>query len=81
MEIDILDELETKIRSLVDENRHLKKRNLELEKKTKEAQSAQDAAKETIRRLGEEKETARRRVHAILEMLGDIRIPSDGTIT
>ena len=68
-------DLEEKIKSLVEEYVLLKERNLELEGLLKSIDEELGEAKHQIRVLNEEKDTARIKIESMLGMFSDIKIP------
>ena len=68
-------DLEEKIKSLVEEYVLLKERNLELEGLLKSIDEELGEAKHQIRILNEEKDAARIKIESMLGMFSDIKIP------
>lgn len=75
MELSKFNDLEEKIKSLVEEYVLLKERNLELEGLLKSIDEELGEAKHQIRILNEEKDAARIKIDSMLGMFSDIKIP------
>jgi len=75
VELDKFNELEERIKNLVDEYALLKERNIKLEGLLQAKDEESGEAKHQIRILQEEKDTARAKVDSMLAMLSDIKVP------
>ena len=74
MELGKFNELEEKIKNLVEEYALLRERNLELEGLLKSKDEELGEAKHQIRILNEEKDAARTKIDSMLGMFSDIRV-------
>ncbi len=75
MELDKFNELEEKIKNLVEEYALLKERNVELEGLLKSKDEELGETKHQIRILNEEKDAARAKIDSMLGMFSDIKVP------
>jgi uncharacterized coiled-coil DUF342 family protein len=68
-------ELESKLRTLIEEYAVLKKRNLEVETLLKNKVTELGEANNLIRGLNEERDSVRTKVDSLLDLLQDISVP------
>jgi len=74
VELGRFDELERKIREIVEEYSTLKNRNQELERLLEEKNAQLEGAENRARVLDEQKDAVRTRVDMLLDMLRDIEV-------
>lgn len=74
MELVKFEELENKIRNLIDEHELLKKKNHELEELLKNKGLELEEASNKIRGLNEERNTIRTKVDSLIDLLQDINV-------
>ena len=74
MELGRFDELELRIRGLVEEYSTLKSRNQELEKLLEEKNIRMEEEKDRARVLNEQRDAVRNKVDMLLDMLRDIEV-------
>lgn len=75
MELIKFKELESKLRTLIEEYAVLKKRNLEVETLLKNKVTELGEANNLIRGLNEERDSVRTKVDSLLDLLQDISVP------
>lgn len=75
MELIKFQELESKLRSLIDEHSSLKKRNLVIEAELKNKIMELEEVNNKIRGLKEERDSVRTKVDSLLDLLQDISVP------
>ena len=75
MEFSNFEQLEGKIKIIINEYSLLKKRNNELEEILKNKSLELEEANKSIRGLKEERDIIRTKVDSLLDMLQDIRVP------
>lgn len=75
MELERFNELEEKVKAVVEEYSILRKRNLELERLLEGANTELENARTRIRMLNQEKDVVRTKVDALLDMLSHIEEP------
>ena len=74
MELVKFEELENKIKNLINENELLKKKNHELEELLKSKGVELEEANNKIRGLNEERNTIRTKVDSLIDLLQDINV-------
>ena len=74
MELVKFEELEDKIKDLIEEHASLKKRNSELEELLKSKGLELEGANNKIRGLNEERNSVRTKVDSLLDLLQDIKV-------
>ncbi|MBN2845484.1 MAG: cell division protein ZapB [Deltaproteobacteria bacterium] len=74
MELVKFNDLEEKIRNIIEEYTVLKGRNQELEDSLKNRDAEQEDLKNTIRKLNEERDAVRTKVDSLLVMLQNIQL-------
>lgn len=75
LELSSFEQLEGKIKIIINEYSLLKKRNNELEEILKNKSLELEEANKSIRGLKEEKDFIRTKVDSLLDMLQDIKVP------
>ncbi len=75
MELEKFNELEDKVKAVVEEYTILKKRNLELEGLLEGANAELENTRTRVRILNQEKDAVRTKVDALLDMLSHIKEP------
>jgi len=75
VELERFNELEEKVKAVVEEYSILRKRNLELERLLEGANTELENARTRIRMLNQEKDVVRTKVDALLDMLSHIEEP------
>ncbi len=74
MELVKFEELESRIKSLINEHESLKKKNRELEELLKSKGVELEEASNKIRGLNEERNTIRTKVDSLIDLLQDINV-------
>ncbi|MBN2282865.1 MAG: cell division protein ZapB [Deltaproteobacteria bacterium] len=75
VEVEKFNELEQKVKGIIEEHALIKKRNRELESMLEGANAELAEAKNRIRALNDEQGTVRGRIDALLGMLRNIDVP------
>jgi len=75
VELQKFDELEVKIKLIVDQHVQLKKRNEELEELIAQKTGELEEAHGRIRTLNEERDTVRTKIDSLLERLSGVDVP------
>ncbi len=75
MELERFDELEVKIKAIVNQYVQLKKRNEELEELVQRKNGELEEALSRIRALNQEKDSVRTKIDSLLERLEGVEVP------